>query len=374
MTSLPNSTPSKSASASTKYNWSDENLSQPPSNQSQDSLKAAVENELDDHTWEFKAEKFAKMLSPKIRKTPLKAHEVDTLDDYEIFAIDNVNTNDVSTPSFPKSTSEREHYPPLRDFLNECVAVCQKSLGKEKKYYDDLKFVVWDCEMKDGVAGAAALKPDIAGVKGLQDRDTIKAAGLYWRPPKLSDYGLLIPVEVKSGWPDLVRQAGTYARCLFDANPLRQFAMVLAYNHIDMGLRFLVFHHGGLSSSVMLEHRSQTGRRDILRIFLAILSWETPAHAGLPMWCNDGEMFLPNNDHVGVEKVLHNSLCIRGRAPRVVLVCARDTLKDSTVVPPAENTCLVIPRRSGRLRNKEELQTVAEDVDHGGLCPAPISY
>jgi hypothetical protein len=68
------------------------------------------------------------MLSPKTRKTPLKAHEVDTLDDYEIVAI----TKDVSTPSFPKSTSERDHYPALCDFLNECVAVCQKSLVKDK--------------------------------------------------------------------------------------------------------------------------------------------------------------------------------------------------------------------------------------------------
>jgi hypothetical protein len=87
---------------------------------------------LDDYTWQFKAEKFAKMLSPKIRKTLLKAHEVDTLDDYETFAIDNVNTNDVLTPSFPKSTFKREHYPPLCDFLKECVAVCQKSLGKKR--------------------------------------------------------------------------------------------------------------------------------------------------------------------------------------------------------------------------------------------------
>jgi hypothetical protein len=79
-------------------NWSDENLSHPPSKRSQDSLKAAVGKELDDYTWQFKAEKFAKMLSPKIRKTLLKAHEVDTLDDYETFALDNVNTNDVLLP------------------------------------------------------------------------------------------------------------------------------------------------------------------------------------------------------------------------------------------------------------------------------------
>src|SRR5271156_221298 len=373
MTSLPNSTPSKPASSSTKYNWSDENPSKPPSNQSQDSLKAAVGNELDDHTWQFDAETFAKMLSPKIRKTLLKAHEVDTLDDYKTFAIDNINIKGVLTPDFGKSPRERDHYTALCKSLKQCVVACQKSLGKEKKYYGDLKFIEWDREMKDGVAGAAALKPDIAGVKGSQDEDTIKEAGLYWRPPKSGDYQLLIPVEVKSGWPNLVRQAGTYARCLFDANPLRQFAMVLAYNHIEKGLRFLVFHHGGLSSSVWLNVNTQEGQQDILRIFLAILSWKTPAHAGLPMWCNDSEMFLPNKDLVEVEKVLHNSLCIRGRAPRVILVGAPNTSKD-TLVPSAESTCLVIPRRSNRLKDQanpasaSKLPTLAEGVEHGGLC------
>ena len=154
--------------------------------------------------------------------------------------------------------------------------------------------------------------------------------------------------------------------------------MVLAYNHIEKGLRFLVFHHGGLSSSVWLNVNTQEGQQDILRIFLAILSWKTPAHAGLPMWCNDSEMFLPNKDLVEVEKVLHNSLCIRGRAPRVILVGAPNTSKD-TLVPSAESTCLVIPRRSNRLKDQanpasaSKLPTLAEGVEHGGLCPAHIS-
>ena len=36
----------------------------------------------------------------------------------------------------------------------------------------DLKFIVWDCEVKDSdVAGAAALKPELVGGKGLQVKD-----------------------------------------------------------------------------------------------------------------------------------------------------------------------------------------------------------
>ena len=59
--------------------------------------------------------------------------------------------------------------------------------------------------MKDGVAGAAALKPDLVGGKGLQE----KAAGLYWWPPNLNNSELLIPVEFKANWPELVRQAAS---------------------------------------------------------------------------------------------------------------------------------------------------------------------
>ena len=80
--------------------------------------------------------------------------------------------------------------------------------------------IVCDCEVKDGVAGAAAFKPDLVGWKGLQDKDLTKATGLYWRPPNLNNSQLLTPVEVKRSWPELVRQAGTYACCLFSASPV----------------------------------------------------------------------------------------------------------------------------------------------------------
>ena len=65
----------------------------------------------------------------------------------------------VSTLELPKSKSKRNHYLPLCDLLNNCAATCQQSPGQRKGvYYDDLKFIVWDYEVKDGGAGAAALK------------------------------------------------------------------------------------------------------------------------------------------------------------------------------------------------------------------------
>ena len=75
---------------------------------------------------------------------------------------------------------------------------------------------------------------------------------------------LLIPVEAKDGWQELVRQAGTYVRCLYSASPLRQFAMVLGYSHTKREFRFLIFHCGGLISSLALDPNLHEGQQDIL--------------------------------------------------------------------------------------------------------------
>ena len=115
--SQPNSTPSKRVLRSTKRHESDANISQPPSNQSQDSLEIAVGNDLEDHTWLVDAKTIAKILSPKPRKTPLQADQVDQLEDYESFAIDNfieaLESIKLVLTEFPTSESERDHYPPF---------------------------------------------------------------------------------------------------------------------------------------------------------------------------------------------------------------------------------------------------------------------
>ena len=69
---------------------------------------------------------------------------------------------------------------------------------------------------------------------------------------------------------ELVRQAGTYARCLFTASPLRKFALVLGYEYDSQEIRILVFHHGGLTSSEVLNLNAN-GIKDLLHIFHIIL-------------------------------------------------------------------------------------------------------
>ena len=299
-----------------------------PSSKYKQELKYTVANELANHTWQFDAATVAKMLSPKKRKTPFDPRYLDTLEDYEDNTIDvEVLKKAVdslkSTAKLPKSEFESKLYSPLCLFLNNCVQACQQALNTNKSegYYKDLKFILWGRPMADGVAGAKPLKPDFGGV----DLEGLPETGFHlsWG----SDYRLSLPGEVKKDWPELVCQAGMYARCLFNANPLRQFALVLGYNHVKQELRFLIFHRGGLTSSLPLNPNSDAGRQDILRIFFAILSWKTPADAGFPMWCNNSEMELPlsttsgdESTRVQVKKVLHRTLCIRGRAAQVSLV------------------------------------------------------
>jgi hypothetical protein len=72
------------------------------------------------------------------------------------------------------------------------------------------------------------------------------------------------------------------------------------------------------------------------------------------MRCNDGEIILPadKSTRVLVKKVLHNTLCVRGRAPRVILVTP-PTSPQNTIIPVAQSVSLGAPRRSMRLKAKK---------------------
>ena len=137
---------------------------------------------------------------------------------------------------------------------------------------------------------------------------------------------MLLPVEVGADWAPIVNQAATYARRLFSASPSRQFAIVLGFRHVDAKLRFLVFHRSGLMGSQPFSVQGIQGRKDILRIFLSILGWTSANDAGFLEFCNDSEMCLPRyeGDETGVvarvAKVLHDSLHVRGRGSRVLLM------------------------------------------------------
>lgn len=144
---------------------------------------------------------------------------------------------------------------------------------------------------------------------------------LSWSPTIKGENPIEIPVAVNKGWPELVCQAATYARCLFDASPLRKFALVLCFEHATKQLRFVIFHRGGLTASHALS--VDIDIKDILLMFIAILTWDSAADAGFPEWFNDIQFCLPldNKDTEGVvvtvDEVLHSTTGVRGRVTRV---------------------------------------------------------
>ena len=343
-------------------------------------MKTAVGYELDGYTWELDAKRLTEVLLPKTRKYPLKQDQVDSLDAYSYQTIPGrVHRNAMkafgTTPKLPDSGTESEHYNPLCKLLNKCVEACNKALGESKgEYYRDLKFVQWDSPTQDGCSGENRLKPDLAGGIDLPGKEMIKKnGGLYWRRPGLSEHELLIPVEVKKKWKDLVRQAGTYARCLFMASPLRKFALVFGYEYDLKEFRFLVFHHGGLTSSKALKFDANIN--DILHIFLAILSWNTVVDAGLPLWSNDSCLILPGKQgfqHVQVMKILHDSHALRGRCARVVLVSDSDKSKSSDIIAGPESTCAP-QRRSARLQTVTGLYLPSSSLEYMLTISYPAS-
>ena len=238
--------------------------------------------------------------------------------------------NEKQAPHWPTSGEERTWYPPLATFLNNCVDACHSALrgstsaaAKDPRFYDRLKFIVYDKNTEDGVDGAAPVKPDLVGGLDLKPDERVA-----WSPRDAHVKQVLLPVEVKGDWAPMVSRAATYARCLFSARPSRQFALVLGFQHGEGKgkLRFLVFHRSGMTGSKSLSVKDGSDQKDTLRILLSILDWRHAKDAGFPDFFNDFEMFLfrHEGDQDGVvatvTEVLHDGLCVRGRASRVLLM------------------------------------------------------
>lgn len=296
----------------------------------QDKLKAFMSEELQDATWQLDATHLARALSAKSRKDnapPLSIVSTDSVDHYDI-AIDKMGPELENAIKFFKpakvisSTSETAHYDSLAAFLNSCLTACRTAAKScSGHYYSALNFATWGRPTKDGVRDAHPLKPDCVGAQNLPN----KPSELWWRP----QFGhrsstVEIPVEVKDSWPELVSQAATYARSLINAVPLRQFSLVIGYNHQSRELRFLVFHAGGLTSSPPLKPDKSKDQPAILRLFLSLLTWNSPGDAGFPEWCNDVDMYIQRSrdDRQGVEmritQVYYDCLGVRGRGSKIV--------------------------------------------------------
>lgn len=144
-----------------------------------------------------------------------------------------------------RSSVGRSHYDHLASYLNEYIRICHAALDKdpnfsikrEGRWNATLNFVVYYRPTKDGVEDASPVKPVLVGGDGLMGtRDEIPS----WSPLNENDKAVRIPVECEEGYPELICQAATYAQCLIDASPFRQFALVLGFEHIRKEFRFLI--------------------------------------------------------------------------------------------------------------------------------------
>ncbi|KIY60859.1 hypothetical protein CYLTODRAFT_460351 [Cylindrobasidium torrendii FP15055 ss-10] len=239
-------------------------------------------------------------------------------------------------PPMQVKDAEPDNYEPLAKFLNECVKCADKAIEKSgvRKggcLYPNLTFFKWGRVMRDRVERSEPLKPDVIGVDSKDKPDECN-----WSPPEGSESPRVeIPVEVKDNWPVLVPQVGTYALGLTMASPLRSNSLVIGFNTkfavklnpgdskgtIVGAIRFMLFQHGGISSSEDLDMAATSdGRIQVVRILARIMLWQTEMDAGIPAFTNGVTICLPKsptlpNDLVFfyVQRVLCHRLSLRGR-------------------------------------------------------------
>ena len=284
--------------------------------------------EIGNHTWQFPPLYVARMLSAKTPKSLLEtAGELLRLDQYDC-AVDG--------PAFQNAlddvarhlkddailTSQPFEYHDLVAFLNRCVEACHDALDKQQdtplrqdRWYKDLRFTIRDVS-PTCPGESVSPRPLIAGGCIFLKGDEV----LYWNPllrRRISS--LTLPVEVGSSWKEIVCEASEDARRLFGASPMRSFALMLAFDQDEKALRFLIYHHGGITASESCNVTEPGGLKDIGRLFLALVSWTTPGDAGFVPSCTNARYLVPadrlGKDYVVAEVggLLSWSLRIRGR-------------------------------------------------------------
>lgn len=340
----------------------------------QEKLKSTMEKEIWNQTFSFPPQELARMLSPKIPKpdtdTAGKLLQLDdckcTVDEQPfLHALNDVVARIDTFDPQPPGSAESASYPGLVKFLMDCVKACHKALDRQpglpprqERWYEKLEFTVAR-KVGDRVDHASPLWPDITGGKGIS---AFRGEQLYWRPPREKpNHRITLPVELKNNWRDMVSQAATYARSLFSANPMRIFALVLAFNQEQSTLRFLVFHRSGLTTSEECNITKEDGLKEVAHLFLTLTCWRTAEDAGFITCYSHSAYLLPRDqdgtNHVSaeVERILFWHHCIRGRMTLVSrLRLSSDTPQDATNLPRIVPKPLMelTQRRSTRLLKK----------------------
>lgn len=227
-------------------------------------------NEFRNRSWQFDAAGIAQMLSPTVIPPS------DLVD----VAHSMLERN---PPNWPKDADDSEFCKPLVDSLNKFLDASHRALDlsdppiieRSARWYSDLRFMqLGDRSFGAYNHGHGAIKPEAVG--GISSRRTGQRLEL------------VIPVKVDEDWPAVVAQAARSAQVLYSACHLRKFGLVIGFRYTTLELRFLIIHRGGITVSKPLSVVEEQGRKDILRVFLSMLTWRSEEDAGVPAFFRDG--------------------------------------------------------------------------------------
>jgi len=286
--------------------------------------------ELANHTWQFPAFEVARMLSPKKPKPGVEAigRLFPLLDQYDCVADglifqDALNNAIARLESDNKSALQSLNHHDLVIFFTRCVGACHDALDDQQsvplrhdRWFEGLGFTAGGI-LATCSGESVPFKSDITGGQGLSP---LGDKAMYWTP--LGDelaHRVALLVETDGSWKKTVSQATCSARRLFGTSQVRPFVLVLAFNQDSKALRFLIFHHGGITASEPCNITEPGGLKEVVWIFRALAFWSTPVGTGfIPSFA--GTKYTLPADRLGkayrlaaVDDVLSRSLRVRGR-------------------------------------------------------------
>ena len=177
--------------------------------------------------------------------------------------------------------------------------------------------------------------------------------------------------EVNKDWRELVRQAASYARAMFNAVPLRAFALVIGVNHQHAELRFLIFHRGGLTTNTPLKLNKTSDLMLVQKIMMSVLLWQTPLDAGLPSFTDAHDFLLPLPRSVSpvlgkIEHIHYATCAVRSRATWVAHLKVYEGSTIGSAVEVAQPTHTF--RRSARSKKKAQAGVLPPSSPAPGQC------
>ena len=230
-------------------------------------LKALL-NQFGNKFWQFDAIKIAQMLSPTVTPPPNLVNVA-----YSLLQ---------QKPSdWPKDAKYGSFHEPLTNSLNDFLDASHRALDlsdppiieRDARWYTDLGFR----QLQD----PSCAFHDFGVIK----REAL--GGINFRNAG-QQMDLAIPVKLDEDWPAVVAQAARSGQLLYAACHLRIFGLIIGFRYTTLELRFLIIHRGGMTASKPLSVVEEQGKKDIIRVFLSILTWRTEEDAGIPKFVRDG--------------------------------------------------------------------------------------